>query len=94
MTMAHATGVEPAKSRSEGPVPLPPGEARKKMERVTRVELASSAWKAAALPLSYTRMDGGACPIRTDGTFRCGALAGRWVKPLPQCSMIGDRRGI
>src|ERR1700733_11844947 len=30
-SLVHATGVEPAKLRSENPQPLPPGEARKKV---------------------------------------------------------------
>ena len=35
------------------------------MERVKRIELSRPAWKAGALPLSYTRMFGGGRRIRT-----------------------------
>src|SRR5262245_43864130 len=39
---------------------LPPLHLPRALERVRRIELPSSAWKAVALPLSYTRRSGGA----------------------------------
>src|SRR5262245_55822960 len=38
---------------------LPPLHLPRSLERVRRIELPSSAWKAVALPLSYTRMSQG-----------------------------------
>ena len=48
------------------------------MERVKRIELSQLAWKARALPLSYTRINGGGDWIRTSES----AANGFTVRPL------------
>src|SRR5689334_1810684 len=70
------------------------------MERVKGIEPSYSAWKAAALPLSYTRM-----PCRLDGggsrtrTYE-GIASGFTVRPLcrsghsPVSNLDAERRGL
>ena len=64
-------GFEPASSdlKDRGPRPL---DERGDVERAAKIELASSAWKAAALPLSYARVADGAGiePARPNGSRR------------------------
>lgn len=57
---------------------LYPAELRTHMERVEGIEPSRLAWKARALPLSYTRKFGGGRRIRT---FE-GAANGFTVRPL------------
>jgi hypothetical protein len=59
-------GFEPAPSDLKDRCPRPLDE-RGDVERAARIELASSVWKAAALPLSYARV-GGWCRDRTCAT--------------------------
>ena len=47
-----------------------------KKERVTRIELATTAWKAVVLPLNYTRM---AVPTGIEPAISC--VTGRHVNP-------------
>jgi hypothetical protein len=58
------------------------------MERAARIELASSVWKAAALPLSYSRLADGAGvePARPDRSRRISIA-------LPYRSANHDERG-
>ena len=50
---------------------------RKLVERVTRIELALSAWEADVLPLNYTRDDPGAAGRRLPTSAR--------AEPVPTC---------
>ena len=45
-----------------------------KKERVTRIELATTAWKAVVLPLNYTRNSDGAGQNRTADTWSFNPL--------------------
>ena len=54
MRLVPRAGFEPAPPDLNDRYPRPLDE-RGDMERTARIELASSAWKAAALPLSYAR---------------------------------------
>ena len=47
-----------------------------KLKRVTRIELATTAWKAVVLPLNYTRM---AVPTGFEPAISC--VTGRHVNP-------------
>ena len=65
-TLVPRAGFEPAPSDLKDRCPRPLDE-RGVLERAARIELASSAWKTATLPLSYARI-GGWCRDRTCAT--------------------------
>src|SRR5690606_36511020 len=81
--------VAPPLKRPTGAVDLPaatvPEEEGRELERVKGIEPSYSAWKAAALPLSYTRS---ACPFRGGGAVltrvpdrrRPGRGGGGWIR--------------
>ena len=60
------------------------------LERVTGVEPASPAWKAGALPLSYTRADGVTVPVGEGGLEPPASSTQSWcatIAPLPACEL-------
>jgi hypothetical protein len=52
------------------------------MERVAGIEPAYSAWKAAALPLSYTRIIKAYSPINSIAHFFCAMVNREWWREL------------
>ena len=65
--MVGLSGLEPPTSRLSG-VRSNQLSYRPLLERVGRIELPSSAWKAEVLPLNYTRIYGGSGRNRTADT--------------------------
>ena len=65
--MVGLSGLEPPTSRLSG-VRSNQLSYRPLLERVGRIELPSSAWKAEVLPLNYTRIHGGSGRNRTADT--------------------------
>ena len=65
--MVGLNGLEPSTSRLSG-VRSNQLSYRPILERVMRIELTTSAWKAEVLPLNYTRINGGSGRNRTADT--------------------------